>query len=105
MDLQKSIPLVLVGILLSACQFKTKHYDLKGQVLDKNPATSEITVKHGDIPGFMPAMTMSYLVKDQNGFKQVELGDDITADVVTANNGPSRSSGKFSAIQNFFEAW
>jgi len=87
MDLQKFIPLVLVGILLSGCQSKTKHYDLKGQVLDINPARSEITVKHGDIPGFMPAMTMSYLVKDQNGFKQVELGDDITADVVTANNG------------------
>lgn len=87
MNLQKLIPLVLVGILLSACQSKTRHYDLKGQVLDKNPATSEITVKHGDIPGFMPAMTMSYLVKDQNGFKKVEPGDDITADVVTANNG------------------
>jgi Cu/Ag efflux protein CusF len=76
-----------VGILLSACQSKTKHYDLKGQVLDKNRATSEITVNHGDIPGLMPAMTTSYLVKDQNGFKQVKSGDDITADVVTANNG------------------
>jgi protein SCO1 len=87
MNLQKLIPVVLVGILLSGCQSKTKHYDLKGEVLDKNPATNEITVKHGDIPGFMPAMTMSYSVKDQNGFQQVEPGDDITADVITANNG------------------
>jgi protein SCO1 len=87
MNLQKLIPVVLVGILLSGCQSKTKHYDLKGEVLEKNPATNEITVKHGDIPGFMPAMTMSYSVKDQNGFQQVEPGDDITADVITANNG------------------
>lgn len=82
------LPLVLVGTLLaSGCQSKTKHYELKGQVLDKNTATSEITVKHEDVPGFMPAMTMSYSVKDQNGFQQVEPGDAITAEVITANNG------------------
>jgi len=86
MNLQRLIPVVFLGILLSGCQSKTKHYDLKGEVLDKNPATNEITVKHGDIPGFMPAMTMSYSVKDQNGFQQVEPGDEITADVITANN-------------------
>lgn len=80
--------LVLAGALLaSGCQSKTKHYDLKGQVLDKNPATKEITVKHGDIPGFMPAMTMPYPVKDQVGFHRVQPGDVITADVVTANKG------------------
>ena len=78
---------LLCALLASGCQSKTKHYDLKGQVLDKNPATNEVTVKHEDIPGFMPAMTMSYPVKDQNGFHQVEPGDIITAEVVTANNG------------------
>lgn len=87
-SLQKLVPLILVTTLLTAgCQSKAKHYDLKGQVLDKNPATNEITVKHGDVPGFMPAMTMLYPVKDQNEFRQVEPGDAITADVVTANNG------------------
>lgn len=30
---------------------------------------------------------MSYTVKDQNGFRELEPGDAITADVVTANNG------------------
>jgi len=87
MNFQRLIPVVCFGILLSGCQSKTKHYDLKGEVLDKNPATNEITVKHEDIPGFMPAMTMSYSVKDPNGFRQVEPGDDITADVITANSG------------------
>lgn len=88
MNVQKIVPLMLVGILLtSGCQSATKHYDLKGQVLDKNPATNQITVKHGDIPGFMPAMTMSYPVKDQNGFRQVEPGDVIAANVITAKNG------------------
>jgi len=86
MNLRQLIPVVFLGILLSGCQSKTKHYDLRGQVLDKDPATNQITVKHGDIPGFMPAMTMSYLVKDQNGFQQVQPGDVITADVIIAGN-------------------
>lgn len=87
MNFQRVIPAVCFGILLSACQSKTKHYDLKGQVLDKKPATNEITVNHEDIPGFMSAMTMSYSVKDKNGFQQVEPGDVIAADVITAKNG------------------
>jgi protein SCO1/2 len=87
MNLQRFIPVVCLGILLSGCQSKTKHFDLKGQVLDKKPATNEITVNHEDIPGFMSAMTMSYSVKDKNGFQQVEPGDVIAADVITAKNG------------------
>ena len=87
MNLQRLIPVVCLGILLSGCQSKTKHFDLKGQVLDKKSGTNEITVKHEDIPGFMSAMTMSYSVKDRDGFRQVEPGDVIAADVITAKNG------------------
>ena len=87
MNLQRFIPVVCLGILLSGCQSKTKHFDLKGQVLDKKPATNEITVNHENIPGFMSAMTMSYSVKDKTGFQQVEPGDVIAADVITAKNG------------------
>ena len=87
MNLQRLIPVVCLGILLIGCQSKTKHFDLKGQVLDKKSGTNEITVKHEDIPGFMSAMTMSYSVKDRDGFRQVEPGDVIAADVITAKNG------------------
>lgn len=88
MKLRELAPITLMGILLtSGCVSKAKHYDLKGEVLDKNPATHEVTVKHDDIPGFMPAMTMSYAVKDQNGFNQVQPGDVISAEVIAANKG------------------
>jgi protein SCO1/2 len=87
MNLQRLIPVVCLGFLLIGCQSKTKHFDLKGQVLDKKSGTNEITVKHEDIPGFMSAMTMSYSVKDRDGFRQVEPGDVIAADVITAKNG------------------
>ena len=42
----------------------TKKYRLQGEIVSKSIATNEITVKHGDIPGFMPAMAMPYHVKD-----------------------------------------
>jgi hypothetical protein len=39
-------------------------YQLTGQILVVKHETNEVLVKHEDIPGFMPAMTMPYAVKD-----------------------------------------
>jgi protein SCO1/2 len=39
-----------------------KQYPLTGQVLAVNATKQEIVIKHDDIPGLMPAMTMSYQV-------------------------------------------
>ena len=54
-------------------------YQLQGQVLAVRPETSEILVKHEDIQGFMPAMTMPYRVKDAGLLKDRVPGDLITA--------------------------
>jgi protein SCO1 len=79
---------MLMGILLAtSCGGHTKRYPLRGNVLAKNPATNEVTVKHEDIPGFMPAMTMPYKVKDPAVVQELQPGDAIAADVVIANNG------------------
>ena len=60
--------LVIVGcvILGAGCgrEPEARTYELTGQVLAVKPETREILVKHEDIPGFMPAMTMPYAVKD-----------------------------------------
>src|SRR5581483_9184275 len=80
---------IAVGIAIvpaTACTH-TKKYPLRGLVLEKNVSTSEITVKHEDIPGFMLAMTMPYKVKDAAVIAELQPGDVIAADVVTANNG------------------
>ena len=45
-------------------------------------SSGQLTVDGDYIPGFMPAMTMPYPVKDLQGLEQVEPGDRITADVV-----------------------
>jgi protein SCO1/2 len=75
-------PLFLAGMLaVTACSSepKAQTYSLTGQVLAVRPETSEILVKHEDIKGFMPAMTMPYKVKDAALLKDRAPGDLITA--------------------------
>jgi len=81
------ITIVALAILVAACKSKTSRHELKGEVIQRNPATSEITVKHGEIPGFMPAMTMPYKVSSPLMAAIVEPGDKIAADVITEGNG------------------
>jgi len=87
MNINRLATLALVcTLILTGCQHKDQRYKLRGQVLEKNPASSEITVKHEEIPDFMAAMTMPYEVKDAGALREVQPGDLIEADVVTANN-------------------
>lgn len=79
-----SILLLLLSSFV-ACN-RTKRYPLQGEVVAKSPAAGEITVNHGDIPGFMAAMAMPYRVKDPAAIQQVEPGDRIAADVVVSSD-------------------
>jgi len=88
MRLRKLVYVALACVVIvSGCKPKNKRYSLRGEVMDKNIAANEITVKHDDIPGFMSAMTMPYQVKDPGVVQELEPGDLIAAEVVTANNG------------------
>src|SRR5579862_8261822 len=75
--------LILAALALSfsaGCGTTEKHFALQGQVITKSAETSQLTVKHDTIPGFMPAMTMPYPVKDAQALGDVQPGDQITAD-------------------------
>lgn len=61
-----------------------KVYKLRGKVVAANPATSEVTLNHEAIPGFMDAMTMPYKLKDSNILGELHPGDIITADVLVS---------------------
>jgi protein SCO1/2 len=63
----------------------TKEYQLHGQILDIKPETNEVLVKHGDIPGFMPAMTMPYKVGDAKQLEGKQPGDLIDATLVVGD--------------------
>jgi len=79
---------VLAGVFsATGCRPKDPRYALRGQVVKKNIAANQITVKNEDIPGFMPPMTMPYKVQDPGVLQKVEAGDVIEAELVTKNNG------------------
>jgi protein SCO1/2 len=69
-----------------ACSHR-KTYPLQGEVRGKDLAANEVTVNHGDIPGFMPAMTMPYKVKNTAMLQELQPGDKIAAEVVVSKAG------------------
>ena len=75
--------------LAAACTREpdARTYQLTGQILVVKPETNEILVKHDDIPGFMPAMTMPYTVKDSAIIKDRVAGDLVTATLKVAPDG------------------
>ena len=68
--------------LLANCQSPVKTYPLTGRVISKQPVTYQLVIDNDNIPGFMPAMTMPYTVKDPDGFKKAGPADIIRAQVV-----------------------
>ena len=77
---------VLLLTALVACN-RTKKYPLQGEIVSKSVATSEITVNHSDIPGFMPAMAMPYHVKDPAVIQELQPGDKIAAEAFVSKSG------------------
>ena len=77
--------LLVTSVWLTGCQPKddgTREYSLTGQILALRPETRELVVKHGDIPGFMPAMTMTYTVRDATLLEGRAPGDLVAATLV-----------------------
>ena len=79
--------ILLVSILLGGCRSSPGSYILTGRVISKQPATGQMIIDNDDIPGFMPAMTMPYTVKDPAGSERVKPADIIRADVVVGPEG------------------
>lgn len=71
----------------SACTTRpeTKQYPLTGQVLGVNRDKQEITIKHEDVPGLMPGMTMSFPVADPALLDGREPGELVTATLEVTN--------------------
>jgi protein SCO1/2 len=59
-----------------------KRYAMSGKVLSIDLAAGSFTVAHDAIPGFMPAMTMPYKVKNPAVLKTLVPGDRLTAVVI-----------------------
>jgi protein SCO1 len=81
-------PAVVLLLLLSSCGTPPAErvYALQGQVLAVAPNRVEATIKHEDIKGFMPAMTMPYKVKEAKLLDSIAPGDLINATLVVVSN-------------------
>jgi len=76
--------LVIAGV---GCQTPpVKHYAIQAEVIFVDVPKKLVTMKHGDIPGLMPAMTMNYLVADEKQIEPLKPGDKISADLVIGEN-------------------
>ena len=75
------------GLFFAGChKDEGKHYPVSGEVISVDVPTQMIMLKHGDIPGFMPAMTMDYKVADGQQIAGLKPGDTISADLVVTEN-------------------
>jgi protein SCO1/2 len=78
-----------LALALSACnkQPDERTFTLQGQVQSLDPARKIVVVKHGEIKGFMPAMTMPYEVQEAKALDGLAPGDLVNATLVVLSNG------------------
>jgi protein SCO1 len=62
-------------------------FTLQGQVQSLDVPRKLVTVKHEEIKGFMPAMTMPYEVEEAKALDSLTPGDLINAQLVVSSNG------------------
>jgi Cu/Ag efflux protein CusF len=63
-----------------------RRYSLQGRVVSVEKDKQQVVVDHGEITGFMMAMTMGYSVKNPPVLDTLSPDDQITADVVVNGN-------------------
>ena len=89
--------LIVVGGLCGAGCKKAapaRHYAIQAEVIATHPERKTIMLKHGEIPGLMPAMTMDYMVADPAQIEKLQPGDRISAELVV-----SASIGRLEKIE------
>jgi protein SCO1/2 len=57
----------------------SRTYTLKGVVRKVDGGSGEVTIAHEAIPGFMPAMTMPFTLKDKAALEDIHPGDEVEA--------------------------
>ena len=75
-------------VFLHACSSGTpgaRQYELEGQILAIRPEDNEVLIKHGDIKGFMPGMTMPFKVRNPQLLQGKQAGDLVKASLTVAD--------------------
>jgi protein SCO1/2 len=77
---------LVTGLSLTACS-RSREYELRGQIVAIDRSSAKVTIKHEDIRGFMPAMTMAFDVRDPGLIEGHQPGELITATLVVEERG------------------
>jgi protein SCO1 len=79
---------VCLTLSAAACAAKPdqRTFTMQGQVLSIEPGRKLVDIKHEEIKGFMPAMTMPYEVRDAALLDGLTPGDLIDATLVVESN-------------------
>jgi len=83
-------PHIVLSLLLSCaaagCGSSERSYSLQGQILDVAADHQQATIKHDEVKGLMPAMTMPYKVKNPELLSGMAPGDLVNATLVIVSN-------------------
>jgi protein SCO1 len=82
---------VIACAALPACS-RAREYELRGQILAVDRQRQEITIRHEDIRGFMPGMTMPFKVRETRLLEGHQVGDLVRATLVVKNQSAYLSS-------------
>src|SRR5690242_16200754 len=63
----------------------SKSFQVKGVVISVTPKEKSIEIKHEAIPGYMPAMTMPFDVKDVKELSGLKAGDLVSFRMVVTD--------------------
>lgn len=78
---------VMASYFALGCQSAPpKRYPIQGEVISVDAPKKLLTVKHGEITGLMPAMTMGYAVANEKEIEALKPGDKISAELVVSDN-------------------
>lgn len=81
-------------IALGACNRAPapRQYELQGQILAVRPERNEVVIRHEDIKGFMPGMTMPFTVREPRLLQDKQRGDLVSATLVVGETEAYLSS-------------
>jgi protein SCO1/2 len=79
---------VVAGCGREAKPRSASRYPIRGKVVETDAAGRSVTLAHEEIPGFMPAMTMPFVVLPQDSalIGQMAPGDSLEAALVVADS-------------------
>ena len=97
----RALVLIVCSFLVTATGCKTRDgsdaaqvrsFHIKALVMEIEPARNRIVLAHEEIPHFMKAMTMGFIVRDSLLLKGIEVGDSVQGVLTVTASGRTLDS-------------